>query len=123
MLNGSAQIENEEKNGCQMSIDISNVKNDTVIELPYIYYLGYTAQFTDINGDMRELDLYESDNGFVAINLSEDMNGNITVLYTGTALMWIFYAVSFITFVGVITLEIYKKLGKIYCKNYPNKVE
>ena len=106
-----------------MSIDISNVKNDTVIELPYIYYLGYTAQFTDINGDMRELDLYESDNGFVAINLSEDMNGNITVLYNGTALMWIFYAVSFITFIGVITFEIYKKLEKIYCKNYPNKIE
>lgn len=123
ILNGSAHIENEEKNGCKMSMDISNVKNDTVIELPYIYYLGYTAQFTDINGDMRELDLYESDNGFVAINLSEDMNGNITVLYNGTALMWIFYAVSFITFIGVITFEIYKKLGKIYCKNYPNKIE
>ena len=61
---------------------------------------------------MRELDLYESDNGFVAINLSEDMNGNITVLYNGTALMWISYAVSFITFIGVITFGIYKKFIK-----------
>ena len=110
VLNGSVQIENEEKNGCQMSMDISNVGKDTVIELPYIYYLGYTSQFTDINGDTRELNLYESDNGFLAINLSESMNGKITISYTGTTLMWVSYVVSFITLAVVLGFMIYKKI-------------
>lgn len=110
VLNGSVQIENEEKNGCQMSMDISNVEKDTVIELPYIYYLGYTSQFTDINGDTRELNLYESDNGFLAINLSEGMDGKITISYTGTTLMWISYVVSFITLAAVLGFMIYKKI-------------
>ena len=97
ILSGNVTIEKEEKNGTNMSIVVSNIENDTSIELPYIYYLGYNVELQDETGNVQKIDTYESDNGFIAINLPEGEYGTITVQYTGTILMKISYVVSILT--------------------------
>lgn len=97
ILSGNVTIEKEEENGTNMSIVVSNIENDTSIELPYIYYLGYNVKLQDETGNVQKIDTYESDNGFIAINLPEGEYGTITVQYTGTILMKISYVVSILT--------------------------
>lgn len=97
ILSGDVTIEKEEKNGTNMSIVVSNIENNTSIELPYIYYLGYNVKLQDETGNVQKIDIYESDNGFIAINLPEGEYGTITVQYTGTILMKISYVVSILT--------------------------
>ncbi len=113
IINGSAIIENEQKQGTNMTFDVSNVEENTVIELPYIYYLGYNIQITNNNGEILKENVFESDNGFVAFNLPRD-SSNVIVRYTGTLIMKITYIVSFITFIGlIINLLFLSKYSKI----------
>lgn len=97
ILSGNVTIEKEEKNGTNMLIVVSNIENDTSIELPYIYYLGYNVELQYEAGNVQKINTYESDNGFIAINLPEGEHGTITVQYTGTILMKISYVVSILT--------------------------
>lgn len=109
VLNGAITIENEEKNGTNMSFDVSNVTENTVIELPYIYYLGYTVEIQKSDGTTERIDIFESDNGFVAINLEKGIEGKIEVKYSGTILMNISYVVSAITFLALIIYLVISK--------------
>ena len=129
ILSGNANIENEEKNGTNMTFYVSDVEQNTEIELPYIYYLGYSAELINENGEITKLDTFESDNGFVAINLSEGMEGKIEINYTGTTLMKISYFISIgtaiILVIGVLCFnkrilqKYYDKITKKWhlCKN------
>lgn len=101
ILSGNATIENEQKDGTNMTFDISNVEADTIIELPYIYYLGYEVEVAKHDGQTEKIEIFESDNGFVAINVPETAT-KVTVKYTGTTLMKATYILSAVTLVGVI---------------------
>ena len=101
ILSGNATIENEQKDGTNMTFDISNVEADTIIELPYIYYLGYEVEVAKHDGQTEKIEIFESDNGFVAINVPETAT-KVTVKYTGTMLMKATYILSAVTLVGVI---------------------
>lgn len=96
---GSCIIENNNKNGLEINFDISKVKTETKIELPFIYYLGYTAT---INGE--KLEISESDNGFIQITVKEGQEGHIEAKYTGTTLYYVCLSISII---GSITFIIY----------------
>lgn len=102
VLNGKATIENERKDGTNMEFSVSNVEENTVIELPYIFYLGYKIEVTNQAGEIQKIDTFESGNGFVAFNLPETAV-KITVKYEGTILMKISYIISLIT-LGIIIL-------------------
>lgn len=101
ILSGNATIENEQKDGTNMTFDISNVEADTIIELPYIYYLGYEVEVAKHDGQTEKIEIFESDNGFVAINVPETAT-KVTVKYTGTTLMKATYILSAVTLLGVI---------------------
>ena len=90
---GDAVISNEQKDGTNMQFDISNIENNAVLELPYIYYLGYDVT---INGN--KLDIYESDKGFIEVHLENVENGTVKVKYTGTNIMKISMIVSIMAF-------------------------
>lgn len=100
ILSGNAVIENEIKDGVNMIFDLYNVEENTVIELPYIYYLGYDVEAIDSEGKVNKIETFESENGFVAIQVPETAK-RINVTYTGTTLMKITYIVSGVTFIGV----------------------
>ena len=68
VLSGQADIINEQKHGLHLEFDVSNAIKGTELELPYIYYLGYDVKINDKN-----IDTYESNNGFVTIKIPEDL--------------------------------------------------
>lgn len=109
VLSGSATIENEEKNGTKMTFNVSNIEENTTLELPYIYYLGYNIQIEQ-NGQILTLEAFESSNGFVAVNLPNTESGKITVKYTGTTIMQISYIVSIVTFASIVVCLIVIKI-------------
>lgn len=102
VLDGNATIINEKKEDLQLEFDIENYKANTILELPYIYYLGYTVT-TEQN---EKIQVFESDNGMLAIKLDENIeSAHITVKYTGTIIEKVSYlisAISIITFIGYV---------------------
>ena len=108
--NSQSIIQNYEKNGSNMSMEIQNVTEETSIELPYIYYLGYRVYVND-----QEISYTESDKGFIQISINED--AQITVKYTGTNAMIISFIVSIISFVVLIFISNYSKIKTQLNKN------
>ncbi len=112
---GQGKIENENKNGTKMNFEIvENNSTNLKIELPYIYYIGYNAT---LNGE--KINLVESENGFLEINIKENNIGTISIQYTGSTIMNITKIVSFF---GIILFIIYCFKDKIYCI-IQNKIE
>ena len=109
VLNGNVVIENEEKDGTNMEFKVSNIEESTVIELPYIFYLGYTVETTNEEGETLKIDTFESDNGFVAVNLPETAT-KVNVKYEGTVLMKVSYIISFLAVIGLLFLFNYSKI-------------
>ena len=97
VLEGNAKIFDYEKTGTNCSF---MAKGYGKIELPYIYYIGYTAK---VNG--KKTQITESEKGFLQIELGEGLKetNKIEVSYTGTTAMKVSL---FISIVGLITLII-----------------
>lgn len=100
LLKGNCKITSEEKDGLNMKFTASDVQN-AKLELPYIFYHGYTIKVNDKN-----IKGYESDKGFLCIDLNED--GIVTVEYTGTFIDKLGYAISGTTLVILIGYSILK---------------
>lgn len=127
VIDGRANITSEEKNKLQDNLYVENVTEGTVIELPYIYYLGYEVNViydldkennnTKINSNefTKQLDTFESDNGFLSIRLDSCDSVKITVKYKGTTLEKVGYIISA---VGIIVLAIFiyieRRKGLLY---------
>ena len=112
-------IENFKKDGTKCSFEIKEInKNELLsnneyieIELPYIYYVGYNVEYTDEEGNTKNIDTYESDNGFLCISVP-NKNLTINVKYTGTTLMKISYIISIISITFIIVILLYKRKNK-----------
>lgn len=96
---GTGALENQQKDGSRMSFNIVQNDSDNLkIELPYIFYIGYSASL-----DGEELPLTESENGFLEINLNNHSTGTVSIKYTGSKIMNITKIISIIStclFVG-----------------------
>ncbi|MCM1371180.1 MAG: YfhO family protein [Clostridium sp.] len=86
----------------KMIIDFENNYNDTYLELPFIYYKGYTAKV-----DNEYLNVTKSDNGLVLVELKDKNTGTLTVKYEKTPIIYISAGVSIIS-VLVFSIYIYK---------------
>ena len=112
ILDGEADIIEENKEKLNDIIKIDNVENAT-IELPFLYYPGYEVT---LNG--KQINIFESDNGFIALNVQE--SGTIEIKYKGTILEKIAYKVSETT---LILLCIYLFIKKIRNKSIEQMVK
>lgn len=99
VLSGKAIIEDEEKNGTSYKAKIRTIEEETVFELPYIYYPGY-----EVLADGMIIENFETDNGFLGIKLDKNDTVQLEVKYTGTKVMM---GSMFISIVGIITFGIY----------------
>lgn len=101
VISGSTSITNENKVNGILDFDISNVTENTVLELPYLYYKGYVVTYTPLDTSNANiiLDVTESDNGFIQINLDASMNGHINVEYHVTTLHKICIVISLVTII------------------------
>ena len=105
VMEGNANIENEEKQGTNLKFTLKDANKGAKIELPYIYYAGYSLK---INGVDKTLNIQESENGFVQIELDKSLeNAEVIVSYDGTIAMKIS---AIISFVSIITFIIYAML-------------
>lgn len=120
ILDGSAIIANESKEALNLSFDIYDAKKNTVLELPYFFYQGYTINIEyKVNPDSdtvaMKLNPKESENGFVEIEMPDNISeGRVTLTYTGTILEKVSYAISAISLIGFIIYVVWynKKASK-----------
>lgn len=80
------------KENLTMKIDFKNTYDDTKLELPLIYYKGYGAKIND-----KKLEVTESVNGLVEINVNDIEEGSIFVSYIKTPIIYITRGVSLLT--------------------------
>lgn len=109
ILNGKTQIKNQVKEKNNMQFIIEETSERSILELPYIYYLGYNIK---LNG--KEIKYEESEHGFISITIQEDENGVVNVEYTGTKLSKISITISIIGIIGfIIYVNIKRKKAMI----------
>ena len=131
VLDGNSTITNEKKKGLQLEFDIENYKANTILELPYVYYLGYKVTIEQKDNEMKtkmtntynetrivkidkksteNIQTFESNNGMLAIKLDKNIeSAHITVKYTGTKIEKIAYVISAISIITFIGYVIYSK--------------
>lgn len=112
VLEGNVNIQNMNKENTNLSFDIENINENTKLELPYIYYLGYEAKLIKEDGTIKKINIEESENGFCMITLSNVGNYKITVSYAGTTLMKISYVLTLLGDIGLIYI-ICKRLHNV----------
>lgn len=111
VLKGSAQITNQTKENTNLICTISNVVEETNIEFPYIYYLGYNV-ILEQNGEITKLETYETENGFLGTTIPILENGAIKVCYKGTILMKVFAVISLLSTIVLLGYIIKQKANK-----------
>lgn len=104
LLSGNAEILEQNKNGTSMTAIILNTSEDATIELPYIYYKGYTCTLNN-----EKMEVTESENGMISINLPKGSEGNLTIKYKGTLLAYVSLVISILTILVFAIYLIYNK--------------
>lgn len=82
VLEGKAIVENENKTQEGMTAKIKTLEEETVFELPYIYYPGY-----EIIADGIEQKSFETEHGLLGVKLNSNDNVTLEIKYTGTEIM------------------------------------
>ncbi len=117
VISGQAVIENENKDALHLEMEIKDASNGTELELPYLFYPGYTVRLQFEETELT-LEPTESDYGFLKIVMPEDVQqGKIVVDYTATTLDKASYIISPIAMIGFIIYVV------IYRKRYEKKQE
>ena len=90
-----------------MKFIVEGDNSNVVLELPYIYYLGY-----DINVNGKKLKYDESENGFICINLTVHGETSVEVTYKGTQLEKITFIISVVSSIMFIVYVVYCNKNK-----------
>ncbi len=94
-----------------LEINFKNNDNNTYIELPLIYYKGYTAKIEKSN-----LKVYKTNNGLVGVIINDINRGTIKVKYEGTILSKVTKVISLISSI-LFLIYVIKKKRKKMCYN------
>lgn len=104
IIQGEVTLRNQIKKNSHLTFEIENSQENTKLELPYIYYLGYNVKLIENTGNKLVIPVEESDNGMLSITIPSSEKGMIEVNYTGTNLMKLSYV---LTGLGIVFLGIY----------------
>lgn len=111
ILKGIGNIQDFNKNGQRLNAKIEIFTDNTILELPYIYYPGYEVKLNN-----EKINSFESENGFIAISINKINKGILEVNYEETILMKRSKEISII---GIIIFILYiniKRIKKLYIK-------
>ena len=103
VLSGDCNLDLQFKVGNYMTAKIEAGEDETILELPYIYYPGFTVRFDGI-----VIDTFETDNGFLGCKIAPKDNGNLEIKYTGTNLMSFSKIISIVSLI-IFTIYLWKK--------------
>ena len=105
ILSGNAKIINEDKKVLHLEVELQNVEKGTELELPYLFYPGYTIKLQTNNLEY-ELEYEESQYGFIKVIIPNEIKeAKVIVDYTATVLdkaSYILSGISFVLFIGYI---------------------
>lgn len=103
IIKGDANIESANKNELVYNIMLTDIKENTSIEVPFLFYKGYNAYIENDKNGKRDIDVKESDYGFLKIDIPKEYeNGMIKVEYKTPTSYYIAYIISFVTLIGFI---------------------
>ena len=102
-LEGKCDSQENVKIGTYMTAKIVTQDETVKLELPFIYYPGYTVRFDGII-----LETFETENGFLGCQIDKNENGDLEVNYTGTKWMHISKGIAGIALI-VCVLYVWKK--------------
>lgn len=108
VLVGSAQIDGKKKDNTNLVCELSYVLEETKLELPYIYYLGYEVTLKQ-NGKTTKLDTYETENGFVGVTIPVLENANLQVHYEGTFVMKVSLGLSVLGVIALFAMNVIER--------------
>ena len=107
VLEGEIEIENQKKENGKFECEYTKNSEEVRIELPYIYYPGYSVKIND-----QEIQTYESENGFLEIQIKNEEKGRIKVKYEGTILSKVTWGISIIStliFIVIVLIDIRRR--------------
>lgn len=90
----------------KMIFNINNVKENTILEIPRVYYLGYKIKEISNNKEYN-LKYKESSKGFIELNVKKP--GKIIVEYKGTDLYNTLKVLRLITLLVILIVLVYRK--------------
>ena len=125
VIKGRAEIKEYNKTNNKIEIKIRNTYAGTILEFPYLYYLGYKAEAITDTGEQIEIETFESKNGFVAIEVPDKDTNIIIVEYKipkGYKIAYFISAISFITAIIIVIFKI-KNSKKINKSVETNKIQ
>lgn len=102
-----ADVDSYEKSGTTIKVDISNVSDDGYVEVPLLYYPGYSAK----SDTGEKLEVVCGDNNVVRVNVESGISG-FTVKYTGKMSFKIGCIVTDLTLLAVIAYALNRKFWK-----------
>ncbi len=112
VLEGNTKISGVSKNSTNLKFTLEEVQGNVKLELPYIFYLGYSAKLENEDGIIEELNVEESQNGFCMLTISDTKTGTIAVSYEGTTWMKISYILTLAGISIIIWLKLYNMINK-----------
>lgn len=93
----------------------------TYLDLPLINYKGYTAVFTDKDGNEMPLDIFYGDNNVVRIYLKDiKTDGTLYVTYSGTAIQHISFVLNVISVILLVGWIIYSAVKEVRKRSQMN---
>ena len=111
IIKGNIELNEQIKDGSHMTIEFKNKNEEASIELPYIFYPFYEIKIND-----KKINYFESDKGFIQIDIPENTSGEILVKYSGTILSKVTWIISILSLIGFIIYNIYLIITYKVCK-------
>lgn len=113
VLQGKVEKIEEKKENLTYTLTFEKDQETAMLELPYLFYLGYHIEYKDNTGKTEILPYTESEHGFIQIELPKEITeGSIYVTFEGTLLTKVAYGISAISLLGFIIWIIYTKFFK-----------
>lgn len=105
-------VSNIDKMGSTMSFDFISENKNLYIDLPLLYYKGYSAVLTDDSGEEKYVKISVGENNIVRLNIKDSNKGSISVKYTGTVITRVCDKVSLIFSICLAIFLIIKNIRK-----------
>lgn len=100
-----------EKDGTTITVNVDN-ENAKTIQVPFIYYIGYWAEFTDTSGNVTTLEVKPTEDCGLCLVEVPNAKGTLKVYYKGTALQKISTVLTVLTILGLIAFAVVGKIKK-----------
>ena len=111
ILQGNANIVQQDKGRLSMLAKIKDISKDTILEFPFLYYPGYEITITNSNGEKEKYEAVESENGFTCIYIDKEINNEVefSIEFKPTKITKISYIISVFSLIALIVYIIYEK--------------